>query len=297
MHNLEKSISKLKEGYNWNDLKLFLAVARANGLSGAAGLTGVSAPTLGRRMNALEKRFGVALFERRQNGYRLTAKGQALFERTEGVELAVASIDRWHAGTDVARTVSIAAGTWTSAYLAKHVGALRGPNDEFKISFLASEAQVDIGRRAADIGIRNRRPEERWLARRKMATVAFAAYRSSGDRPDSSGWIGLSGARRQTPSARWLADRHAADIDVRADTPQCAMTLAKAGAGRVVLPCFVGDVEPDLQRCSDPITELQHDQWLVTHHEQRHERTIRRVMTRIADLIERDRLLFAGQRQ
>lgn len=286
----------MNDSYNWNDLKLFLAVARANGLSGAASLTGVSAPTLGRRMGELESRLGMVLFERHQSGYRLTQKGKALFDKAEDVEVSVASIDRWHAGADAARTVSIAAGTWTSAYLANHIGELRAPGDTLKISFLTSEIQVDIGRRAADIGIRNRRPEERWLARQKMATIAFAAYQLSGvtDPSKTRGWIGVSNTVRQTPSARWVTDHHAGDIETWSDTPHCALTLAKAGAGRIVLPCFIGDTQSGLDRCSGLIAELQHDQWLITHHEQRHDRTIRTIMKRITDLIKRDRLLFSG---
>ena len=61
---------------NWEDLNLFLAVARAGGLSAAAAATGKSAPTLGRRMLALEAALGSDLFRRLPRGYELTEGGR-----------------------------------------------------------------------------------------------------------------------------------------------------------------------------------------------------------------------------
>ncbi len=275
---------------NWNDLKLFIAVARAEGLSGAALSTGVSSPTLGRRLAAFEQGLGIRLFERKQTGYSLTDKGRALLEKAEAVETAVASIERWRAGADAARTVSIAAGTWTAAYLAGHVTELCRDTDAFRLRLLASETPVDLGRRAADIGIRNRRPDERWLARQKLMTVAFAAYCSV--TPHRSGWIGVAG--NVTPTAQWLDRHHRAETGLWADTPSGALEMAKAGAGQILLPCFVGDREPELKRNSDLIGELRHDQWLVTHHEQRHDNAVREVMRRIVDRLKQDRDLFSG---
>ena len=56
---------------DWNDLRLFCHVVREGTLAGAAERTGISAPTLGRAMRALEGRMGRALFERHRTGYRL----------------------------------------------------------------------------------------------------------------------------------------------------------------------------------------------------------------------------------
>ena len=61
-----------------------------------------------------------------------------------------------------------------------------------------------------------------------------------------------------------------------------------------MFPCFIGDQEAGLHRCSDLIDELRHEQWLVTHHEQRHDRAVREVIQRTADSMNRDRNLFSG---
>ena len=60
--------------FSWDDLRLFLQVARLGGLSAATGATGLSAATLGRRVTALERQVGEPLFVRSQAGYRLTVR-------------------------------------------------------------------------------------------------------------------------------------------------------------------------------------------------------------------------------
>lgn len=66
---------------NWDDLKLFHIVASQGGLAGAASLTGISAPTIGRRMLLLERSMGRTLFIRSPQGYRLAPDGVTLLER------------------------------------------------------------------------------------------------------------------------------------------------------------------------------------------------------------------------
>jgi DNA-binding transcriptional LysR family regulator len=78
---------------DWNDLRLFCHVVREGTLSGAAERTGISAPTLGRAMRALEVGMGRALFERHRTGYRLLPDGQVLYERVRGMEAAARAID------------------------------------------------------------------------------------------------------------------------------------------------------------------------------------------------------------
>ena len=79
----------MDETWNWDDLRLFLAVARASGLAKAAPMTRVSAPTLSRRMTSLERALGGTLFLRHRNGYDLTTAGKELLELAEEYNLPV----------------------------------------------------------------------------------------------------------------------------------------------------------------------------------------------------------------
>src|SRR6185369_12185433 len=103
---------------DWADLRLFLHVARLGGLSQATETTGLSAATLGRRVAALEREIGRALFHRSPTGYRLTGAGEDLLAHAVDVEAAMRSIVNWREGEVGYRTVRVSAGTWTTAFLA-----------------------------------------------------------------------------------------------------------------------------------------------------------------------------------
>ena len=97
---------------SWDDLRLFLSVARLGGLSAATATTHLSAATLGRRVTALETQVGEPLFTRSQTGYRLTQAGEELLKRAEDVEAAMLSLTRWKEGAlgrPVEHRVTIAA--------------------------------------------------------------------------------------------------------------------------------------------------------------------------------------------
>ena len=73
------------------------------------------------------------------------------------------------------------------------------------------------------------------------------------------------------------------------------VALWRRGAGLSVFPCFVGDSDQRLVRVAPPIAELETDQWLVSHHEERHEPAVHAVADRIAALMKRHGPLFRGE--
>ncbi|MGF1624595.1 MAG: LysR family transcriptional regulator [Alphaproteobacteria bacterium] len=286
----------MKRDLDWQDLRLFLAVARQRGLSPAAQETGLSPATLGRRMAGLEAVVGRALFDRWPHGYSLTAEGQALLEQAEAMERAAAGVARWRDRLSPGRTVRVSAGSWMTRFLAENVAAVHRVGDSWTLDLSVAHLSVDIGRRHADVGIRNRRPEEPWLAGRRVSRVAFAVYRR-GDATapaEAEPWIGgVSGTR----SAIWLAEQTGARFAVTSNDPRAVLDLVRAGVGRSVFPCFVGDAEPGLVRVGPPVAELTSEQWLVVHHEERHDPAVHAAADRIAALIGRHRAHFLGRTQ
>lgn len=283
--------------FSWDDLRLFLDVARLGGLSAATETTGLSAATLGRRITTLERQVGETLFQRSPTGYRLTQAGEELLARAEEVERAFTSLRRWKEGAIGERTVRISAGAWTSAFLSRHIAALWTVDDRFGIEFVTSNEKIDIGRRNADIGIRNQRPTEPWLAGRLIGSVAYGLY--SGlhlvNGIAAGYFVGVSGEGSQTKSARWLQGRHADRIAVRGNDPMSVRELVANGAGLSVFPCFVGDGDERLVRVAPIITELGTEQWLVSHHEERHTPSVHTVSERIAALMKAHAPLFRGE--
>jgi DNA-binding transcriptional LysR family regulator len=283
--------------FSWDDLRLFLDVARLGGLSAATETTRLSAATLGRRVAALERQVGEPLFHRSQTGYRLTQAGEDLLARAEDVEAAMLSLKRWKEGAVGERVVRLSAGSWTAAFVSSHIGDIWTVEDRFGLEFVTAMQKVDIGRRNADLGIRNERPTEQWLAGRLIGTVAYAIYSGLNliNGIKAGYFVGVSGESGQTHSSRWMQARHGDRIAVRGNDAMGVRELVAAGAGLSVFPCFVGDSDPRLVRVAPPIAELETDQWLVSHHEERHEPSVHAVADRIAALMKRHGPLFRGE--
>jgi len=265
---------------DWDDLKLFLAVARAGGLSAAAEATGKSAPTLGRRMLALEAVTGTELFRRLPRGYELTEQGTALLAQVVDLEAQIRPLNR--SATKNGRiVVKISAGSWMTHALCQNIQTILKGNDTTRLRFISAEHVLDIARREAVIGIRNRRPEQDGLACRKIGRVQFAGYATC---KTVKPWVKVM---VKTPSALWLAAQsHHKAVNIEVSAPRNALDLARAGVARAVLPTFVGDAQQDLVRVTSPIAELAHDQWLVTHHEQRFQPEVRRAIDRIYEVAQ-----------
>ena len=282
--------------FSWDDLRLFLDVARLGGLSAATETTRLSAATLGRRVAALERQVGEPLFHRSQAGYRLTQAGEDLLARAEDVEAAMLALKRWKEGAVGERVVRLSAGSWTAAFVASHIGDIWTVEDRFGLEFVTAMQKVDIGRRNADLGIRNQRPTEQWLAGRLIGTVAYAIYSGLNliNGIKAGYFVGVAG-EGQTHSSRWMQARHGDRIAVRGNDAMGVRELVAAGAGLSVFPCFVGDSDPRLVRVAPPIAELETDQWLVSHHEERHEPAVHAVAERIAALMKRQGPLFRGE--
>ncbi|MBL4559153.1 MAG: LysR family transcriptional regulator [Rhodobacteraceae bacterium] len=137
---------------SWDDWQVFLHVAETGGLSGAARRTGLSPPTIGRRMLALEQRIGQTLFVRAQTGYRLTPAGAALRDRLRPMSAAASAVATFLSDTGEAPLIRLSAGTGTTAFLADRFAQLCRPGDAFRLHFVTTEATLDLAHRAARSG-------------------------------------------------------------------------------------------------------------------------------------------------
>lgn len=273
----------MKDSLSLDDLSLFAAVCDAGGLAGAVHTTGQSAPTLSRKMAGLERRTGRRLFLRGNQGYALTADGRSLRDEVEALSGLRRRLAAWTGDTRAAR-VRITAGTWTSRWLAQSLAAYWSAEADWVPEFLSSNAVLDIARREADIGFRNRRPEQSWLAGRRLRRVEYVEY---GLGPHVEGYVTLADHLATAPSMRWVHGNRADRIVTTVSDPRLQLDLLRNGVARAVLPTFAGDAEAGLTRLSDPIAELTHDEWLVTHHEARNDAPVRAAIDSIVAFIER----------
>ncbi len=292
----------MNETLNWHELQLFVAVANAGGLAGATKTTGLSAPTLGRRMTALEQVAGGQLFVRHKNGYRLTSLGAELLDHAAKMQDAASDLERWREKKDPAPVVKLTAGAWTSRFIAQHSAALPGGTS---YHIIPDNNFFDLRLREAHLAIRNRRPTQQGLAVRKLGAVSFALYGAPGlALPDAT--TSLEILLRSTPclmfepggsptaSSAWLKEKMEKPAAMSFSSPTLVFDAAIAGTGLCVLPCFVGDIEEKLHRYTAPIKELEHIQWLVSHDEDRHLSHVKQASKALHAMFMEKRQLFTG---
>jgi DNA-binding transcriptional LysR family regulator len=280
----------------WDDLKLFLHVATEGGLSGASLRTGLSAPTIGRRMLALERVLGRALFVRSQQGYRLAHDGEILLEHVRDMQRAAESIADWHRGAFTLPIVSIASDPWIAGFMADHVGEIRTIDDPYRICCKAARPGLDLTFREADVAVVRQRPETGNLAVQRSVGIRYAAYRASGVREGNDiRWISLSTDISQAPAEKWVFQNREQQIHTWTSNHDLLPRLVRQGAGRGVLPVFIGDADPELQRADGIIEELDHDLWIVANDDDRRRSEVRSVIDRVADILRRNESVFAGR--
>ncbi|GAC1041682.1 LysR family transcriptional regulator [Rhizobium sp. No.120] len=281
----------------WDSYQLFLDVARGGGLTGAVPSSGLSPATIGRRMLELEAQIGRPLFERSQAGYTLTGDGQALFDQLLEMEAAARKVDSWQRNAQGMSVVRIAAGTWIGWLLSQNMPTICSERDGFRIDLHLGERRASLAHRESDIGIRAFEPEETNLAAIKISDVAYAAYQARNMRfVGPQRWIAVAEEEAISAYLRWPHQNKRQEIVFTVSRPRSLHDLVLAGAGIAVLPCFVGDQEPRLERVGEEIHELRHRQWIVMNNADRHRQEIRTVVDRMTKLLKSHAELFAGKR-
>ena len=286
----------MKNG-NWEDLRLFLQVARGGGLTAAAQVSGMSPPTIGRRMLALERALGRSLFHRSPTGYVLSVDGEALVERVTSMEKAARSIDEWQQEVLAMPIVSIATDTFMLRFVMQNMDALWAADDRFRLCLKVADGDIDLTYREASVAVTSRAPESGNLAARCSVPRAYRAYRArTADNRAAGRWVSIGTDVASAPWLRWTFEHHDLPIEAWTNTPRALLDLALAGAGNTVLPCFAGDGESALAPAGPLIDELEHGSWIVAHDDDRHRPEVRQVIDRLDALLKRSRSLFAGRR-
>jgi DNA-binding transcriptional LysR family regulator len=279
----------------WDGYQIFLIVARQGGLTGAAQATGLSPATVGRRILQLEEAVGRSLFSRSQAGYALTAEGQVLFDELRDMEAAVRRVENWRQESAGQVTVRIALGTWIGLLVSENFRAICTERDNIRIELSMAEQRAPLSHRENDIGMRAFEPDEPNLASLFVSEVAYAAYRQKNG-PRFSRWIAVHESEAISNYLRWPHRVWPGEIVATVNRPRSLVDLARAGAGLVVLPCFIGDLDPMLERAGEEIAELRHKQWLVTNNDDRSRREIRLIYDRLIKLLKSHVDVFDGKR-
>ena len=294
---------------DWNDLRLVLAIARAGSLTRAAEILRVNHSTAFRRLTQLEARLGVRLFERLPGGsYLATGAGERMATAAERVETETAALDRDIAGLDLRLTGRLrVTSSETLAYslLTRGIARFHAAHPGITVELAADNRVLSLSRREADLALRIRRPVEGDLYGRRVADVSWAVYAApalaaadwarGAEAVSRLPFIAWEEGVRGINSADWISETIAPErIVYRTNSVVNQLVAARAGLGAAVLPCYLGDPEPDLVRVLDPLPELTRELWMVTHSDLRRTARIRAFFDIVGEFLVANRPLLGG---
>src|ERR1700751_783127 len=283
---------------DWNDARIFLAVARHGSLRAAGRALGISQPTIGRRIAAFEAVFGgPTLFDRLPEGLRLNEAGAALLPIAEQLEDAALSLERHRAAASsvLSGTVRISVGEWAAAFLSHHVGSSseNPPPSGITLELVETMQTANLARREADLAVRHYPPESGDLYVSKLGVFAGAVYGRIGT--EARDWVTYPEEQGHFPMPR-CGEPHVrgagAAVAFRATDMPMHLTAIRSGAGRGILPCFIADEDPLLERVAPPVPETSCEVWLIVRRDLRRAACVRAIMDWVQSLFrsERDRL-------
>lgn len=260
---------------NWNDLPVFLALARSGSVRSAAVRLSVSHSTVVRRVDALEVTLGVRLFERSPQGYQLTQVGEAMFNYAEKVENEVHSLEFSILGQDARLSGRIrvtVADALVQCLIAPDLQQFKLAYPDIDVEITTSYDVADLSKREADVAIRFMANPPEYLVGHRLPTLNICYYASheylkqhdlNAD-PPTANWVGMDEIAT-FPTTQWLKDSPYPHIPVRWSLPMLLQqTAAREGFGMVMLPCYRGDQDAALRRIP-PGTVIQGKPgWVLT---------------------------------
>ncbi|MET0342745.1 MAG: LysR family transcriptional regulator [Polyangiales bacterium] len=279
---------------DWDDLRYFLAAARAKTLAGAARALGVEHTTVGRRLSALEKALGGALVLRGSDGLQLTRLGARILPELEELERGVKRV-RELAASAAAR-VRLAVPSGLARFFTADLAQLVRDHPGLTLEIVSGASVADLTSGEADLAVRSSPLNEPELIARKLCDAGFALYGAAGHARPAGGLrdqpvVGFHENLADTPAARWL-DAQGAKVVLRSREVSDMVTAAIDGVGMAVLPCSLADGEPRLQRLSEVLVRAPLS--LVHRREARLSEPVRTVIAFTIAVIKRNAARIDG---
>jgi DNA-binding transcriptional LysR family regulator len=268
---------------DWNDLRYFLAIAEAGSLAGASRALAVNHSTVFRRLNLLEKRLGVRLFDRLPGGYALTREGEEIRRHAQRIDESVNALERAAVGRDfrLSGTVRVTAPSMIATdYLVGYLVDFRQRYPDIEIEIATGDRDFDLARREADVAVRATASPPDFLVGRPVVSLpwfacASPAFLAREGRPTSLAdlarfaQIGADESFQRLPVFAWQRRTFPAErLAVRANEIATMRALAIAGLGVAFLPA--DQMHPDLERLHAVDAAFSGHLWLLTHPDLRH---------------------------
>ncbi|MFV8816858.1 LysR family transcriptional regulator [Haliea sp. E17] len=296
---------------DWDDIRVFLAVLEHGNLVAAAEQLGISQPTAGRRLAALEAALCLPLFVRTGRRMLPTDAGLSIVESARQMQREMHAIQRLtdgqHRGLRGNVRISASEGTG-SKWLVPVLAEFKRKYPEITIDLRIEARNVDLVQREADIALRMGRPTQPALIVRKLATVGFGLYASSdylegfgavngiGDL-DNADWVHGHFSERVDDVLLEFLSRHQLShrIGLSTNSPAAQIEGVRRGMGFGLLSHRWATIYPDLRQVLPDLSMQRMELWLVTHEDLRHSARIKAVADHIAESARRSSPALAGE--
>jgi len=291
---------------NWDDIRIFLGVARTGQILAAAKRLGLNHATVARRLTALEDSLGTRLFDRSTSGCVLTDAGSRFFDRAETMEAAAfqAEADLGDDTPEISGTVRIGAPDgFGVAYLAPRLGLLTCQHPGLTVQLVPVSRSFSLSRREADIAVTIERPETGRLIAGKLVDYALGLYASKTyltERgiPASPGDLSGHDLIGYVEDLLYSASLNYGTEFFKGWTARFEIASAlgqteavKAGAGIGILHDFIARADPSLVPVL-PNMKLKRAYWMVTHESSRPLRHVAAVQDFLREQVVRDKAMF-----
>jgi len=291
---------------DWDDLRLFLAVARAGRMAGAGRRLGLDHSTIARRLTRLEGVVGSRLLDRGPRGVELTEAGQKLVDHAERMEGEVVAATGMLGGRDarISGAVRLATPEAFGTYLvAPNAHRLYQAYPDLRLELAPESQLVSLANRDADAAIMLNRPASGPIVARHLIDYRLGLYASRAyldahgpirvDQLSDHPFAWYIDARIDIPELRFLSEVSVDAIPVFRSTSIAAQHAAVTGGlGLGVLHLFAADDDPELVRVLPETVEITRSYWLAIHADQQRLPRVRAVVDFLSDIVDKARLRF-----
>ncbi|GAA0293342.1 LysR family transcriptional regulator [Rhodovulum strictum] len=264
---------------NWDDMRLFLAVARAESLTGAGKVLKLDPATLGRRIARLEETLGAALFARSPRGYGLTEAGERLMDRAMQAEQALTegAEELRGQGGQLTGSVRIGAPDGVANFLLPQVtAAICDANPGLEVQIVALPRVFNLSRREADMAIAVSPPETGRLTVQRVTDyrLHLVAHRDYLARhPPIRGLADLTGHRIVgyipdmifDSELDYLSEIGVERVPLASNSVAVQLNWLRAGAGLGIVHDFAIPAAPGLVRVLPDQVSLKRSFYLIRH--------------------------------
>lgn len=290
---------QFRTAVDWEDIRVFVALARYGSLSAAARSLSLAHATISRRVQSLETVLGEKLVERRPDGYVLTPAGTQALAAASEMEAGAAKLVRGGTDDNPRGLVRInAPPSLTQDFLVTPLATLATRHASLDIDVTSDLRSVSLERRETDIALRFGRPDDGHVIAKFLVTIGFGFYATArwqkhieaGSPPT---FVGFDEANAALPEATWL-DRHFphARLAFRGNSHLAQAAAARTGAGIAMLPHFIGRDDRKLVGCELKHTPPSRELWLLTRREGRKDTATRTVADFLVQLFANERERF-----